>query len=263
MYKKIVLGLLLLGTLQYGFAQDTLSGNYGSLTLAKKIYYVNDVISISDEFVAEAGATLRIANGASVICLGSIRFSGTPTDRIRITSIKGQTGNGLVVQDTKNSEISMQFVTFDSLSLPLLLSDSWFRTKVLIKNCQFINNVGSQAVVQVMNPLIPFSDNPPKTSVEITQSLFGGNNAPLRLEEFRSDYLKVTVTGNTFTGNKISGYAQYTYSNNVLFGKMDLVTTNYTANISGNSFSFNYMRELDADTIVQQAHFGIYGNGDN
>ena len=74
MYKKIVLGLLLLCTLQYGFTQDTLSGNYGSLTLAKKIYYVNDVISISDEFVAEAGATLRIANGASVICLGSIRF---------------------------------------------------------------------------------------------------------------------------------------------------------------------------------------------
>ena len=263
MCKKIVLGLLLLVLIQQGFAQDTLSGNYGSLTLAKKVYYVNDVISISDEFVAEPGATLRIANGASVICLGSIRFTGSPTDRIRITSIKGQTGNGLVVQDTKNNEISMQFVTFDSLSLPFLLSDSWFRTKVLIKNCQFINNVGSQAVVQVMNPLIPFSDNPPKSSVEITQSLFGGNNAPLRLEDFRSDYLKITVTGNTFTGNKISGYAQYTYSNNVLFGKMDLVTTNYTANISGNSFAFNYMRELDADTIVQQAHFGIYGNGDS
>jgi hypothetical protein len=263
MYKKIIIGLLLLCFIQRGFAQDTLSGNYGSLTLAKKTYYVNDVVAISDEFVAEAGATIRIGNGASIICLGSVRFSGTPTDRIRVTSTKGQTGNGLVIQDSKNSEISFQFTTFDSLSLPILLSDSWFRTRAFMRNCQFINNVGSQAVVQVMNPQIPFSDNPPKSSIEITQCLFAGNNAPLRFEDLRSDYLRITVSGNTFSGNKISGYAQYTYSNNVLFGKMDLVQTNYSANISGNSFSFNYMRELDADTIVQQAHMGIYGNGDS
>lgn len=263
MYKKIIIGLLLLCFIQRGFTQDTLSGNYGSLTLAKKTYYVNDVVAISDEFVAEAGATIRIGNGASIICLGSVRFSGTPTDRIRITSTKGQTGNGLVIQDSKNSEISFQFTTFDSLSLPILLSDSWFRTSAFLRNCQFINNVGSQAVVQVMNPQIPFSDNPPKSSIEITQCLFAGNNAPLRFEDLRSDYLRITVSGNTFSGNKISGYAQYTYSNNVLFGKMDLVQTNYSANISGNSFSFNYMRELDADTIVQQAHMGIYGNGDS
>lgn len=263
MYKKIIIGLLLLCFIQRGFAQDTLSGNYGSLTLAKKTYYVNDVVAISDEFVAEAGATIRIGNGASIICLGSVRFSGTPTDRIRVTSTKGQTGNGLVIQDSKNSEISFQFTTFDSLSLPILLSDSWFRTSALIRSCQFINNVGSQAVVQVMNPQIPFSDNPPKSTIEISQSLFAGNNAPLRFEDLRSDYLRIKVSGNTFSGNKISGYAQYTYSNNVLFGKMDLVQTNYSANISGNSFSFNYMRELDADTIVQQAHMGIYGNGDS
>jgi hypothetical protein len=263
MCKKIFLGLILLSFLQRGIAQDTLSGNYGSLTLAKKTYIVNEVISISDDFVAEPGATIRISNGASIICLGSVRFSGSPTDRIRVTSTKGQAGNGLVIQDTKNNEIQFQFVTFDSLSIPILFSDSWFRTNVFIRNCQFINNQGSQAVVQVMNPQIPFSDNPPISTLEISQSLFAGNNAPLRFEDFRSDNMKISINGNTFSGNKISGYAQYTYSNNILFGKLDQMQTKYAANISGNSFAYNYMRELDADTIVQQAHMGIYGSGDS
>ena len=263
MCKKIFLGLMLLSFLQRGIAQDTLSGNYGSLTLAKKTYIVNEVISISDDFVAEPGATIRISNGASIICLGSVRFSGSPTDRIRVTSTKGQAGNGLVIQDTKNNEIQFQFVTFDSLSIPILFSDSWFRTNVFIRNCQFINNQGSQAVVQVMNPQIPFSDNPPISTLEISQSLFAGNNAPLRFEDFRSDNMKISINGNTFSGNKISGYAQYTYSNNILFGKLDQMQTKYAANISGNSFAYNYMRELDADTIVQQAHMGIYGSGDS
>lgn len=263
MYKKIALALMLIGCMQQLNAQDTLSGNYGSLKLTKKTYYVNDVVSVSDEFIAEPGTNIRIANGASIICLGSVRMTGSATDRIRITSTKGQAGNGLVIQDSKPSEISFQFVTFDSLSLPLVLSDNWFRNKVSIKNCQFINNVGSLAVVQVMNPAIPISDNPPRTSIELSQNLFGSNNAPLRFDDFRSDYMKISITGNTFTGNKIPGYAQYTYSNNILFGKLDQVATNYAANISGNSFAYNFMKELDADTIVQQAHMGIYGNGDS
>ena len=264
MYRKIFLGLfLLMGFQLIAQAQDTLSGNYGSLILAKKNYVINEVISVSDSFVVEAGAQVQINSGASIICLGSIRFSGTPTARIRITSSKNQTGNGIVIQGVVNSDIDIQYTTFDSLSIPLLFSDNWYRTKAVIRNCQFINNLGSQAVLHVMNPQIPFSDNPPISSVQISQCLFGGNTAPLRFEDLRSDYLKIDVFGNTFTSNKISGYAQYTYSNNILFGKLDNMQTRFTANIRENSFIYNYMRELDADTVVQQAHMGIYGSGDS
>ena len=263
MYRKIFLGLFLLMGFQLAQSQDTLSGNYGSLILAKKNYVINEVISVSDSFVVEAGAQVQINLGASIICLGSIRFNGTPTARIRITSSKNQTGNGIVIQGVVNSDIDIQYTTFDSLSIPLLFSDNWYRTKAVIRNCQFINNLGSQAVLHVMNPQIPFSDNPPISSVQISQCLFGGNTAPLRFEDLRSDYLKIDVFGNTFTSNKISGYAQYTYSNNILFGKLDNMQTRFTANIRENSFVYNYMRELDADTVVQQAHMGIYGSGDS
>lgn len=263
MYRKIFLGLLLLIGFQQAFSQDTLSGNYGSLILTKKNYVVNEVISISDSFVVEAGAQIQINSGASIICLGAVRFAGAPTARIRITSSKNQTGNGIVIQGVVNSNINIQYTTFDSLSIPLLFADNWYRSKAVVRNCQFINNLGSQAVLHVMNPQIPFSDNPPISSVEISQCLFGGNNAPLRFEDLRNDNLRIDVFGNTFTSNKISGYAQYTYSNNVLFGKLDNMQTKFTANIRENSFVYNYMRELDADTVVQQAHMGIYGSGDS
>jgi hypothetical protein len=98
MYRKIFLGLFLLMGFQLTHAQDTLSGNYGSLILAKKNYVINEVISVSDSFVVEAGAQVQINSGASIICLGSVRFRGTPTARIRITSSKNQTGNGIVIQ---------------------------------------------------------------------------------------------------------------------------------------------------------------------
>jgi len=265
MYRKIVLILLLAVSFQEAFSQDTLSGNYGSLILTKKTYVVNDVIAISESLVVEAGAQIQINSGtASIVCLGTVQFKGTPTERIRVTSSKGKTGNGMVIAGVVNGEINIQYATFDSLSMPILFSDSWYRSRVLIRNCQFINNLGSQAVVHVMNPQIPFSDNPPVSSIQISQCLFGGNTAPLRFEDMRGDNLKIDVFANTFTGNKISGYAQYTYSNNILFGKLDMIPdAKFNANIRENSFVYNYMRELDADTIVQQAHLGIFGSGDS
>ena len=115
MYRKIFLGLILLIGFQQAFSQDTLSGNYGSLILTKKNYVVNEVISISDSFVVEAGAQVQINSGASIICLGAVRFAGTPTARIRVTSSKTQTGNGIVIQGvvfSKFSECALSFINF-------------------------------------------------------------------------------------------------------------------------------------------------------
>lgn len=263
MCRKIFLVLLLAIGID-SYSQDTLSGNYGSLTLTKKSYVVNDVIAISESLIVEAGAKISLNTGASIICLGSIQFKGTATDRVRITSTNSKTGNGMVIQGVVNGDINIQYTTFDSLSLPILFSDNWYRSRVLIRNCQFINNSGSQAVVHVMNPQIPFSDNPPVSYIQISQSLFAGNSSPLRFEDLRGDNLKIEVFANTFTVNRISGYAQYTYSNNILFGKLDMIPdAKFNASIRENSFVYNYMRELDADTIVQQAHMGIFGSGDS
>ena len=60
MYRKIFLGLFLLMGFQLAQSQDTLSGNYGSLILAKKNYVINEVISVSDSFVVEAGAQIGV-----------------------------------------------------------------------------------------------------------------------------------------------------------------------------------------------------------
>ena len=110
---------------------------------------------------------------------------------------------------------------------------------------------------------MPFSDVVPVANFRITGSLFAANIAPVRFEDLQSDYLKIEITNNAFVGNKISGYGQYTFTSNTLFGRMDKMQNRFRAVIKDNSFAQNFMRDVDADTLVQAASVGIYGSGDS
>ncbi len=244
---------------------DTLIGNFPKLHLEKKNYYVNENITIVDSLSADAGANIYLGEGVTIVCLGAVNLNGSNSvgGRIRITSGKGKQGTGFVIAAANNTSIVMNATTFDSLVTPISFTDEWFRPEVSIRNCQFIKNVGTTAIIQVLNPKVPFVDVVPVANFRITGTLFAANIAPIRFEDLQSDYLKIEISNNTFVGNKISGYGRYTFTSNMLFGRMDKMQNRFRAVIKDNSFTQNYMRDVDADTLVQVANVGIYGSGDS
>ncbi len=241
-----------------------MSGSYTKLHLTKKNYVINnDNITVVDSLIVDAGVTVRLADNTSIVCLGAIAMNGLANNRIRFTSKRNQTGSGFVIATQANYELHFNYVTFDSLVLPILFADGWFRTEIEVKNSQFINNEGTSAVIQVLNPTIPAGDAVPITTLRLTHNLFANNIAPVKFEDLQSDNFKIEVTGNSFVENRISGSGKFTYSGNMLYGRMDKMQTRFKANIKGNSFVNNYLRDIDADTLIQQADMGIYGGADS
>ena len=263
MWKKIIISSLFLLCSFFAWSQDTLSGNFIKLHLLRKNYVINDVVSVTDSLIVDAGANIQLANNVTMVCLGAVFMNGTATNRIKVLSRKNQTGTGFVIAAQSNDGLQFKYVNFDSLVMPISFTDGWFRPDTRIQNCQFVHNVGTTAIIQVLNPTVPMSDNIPIASFRLNQSLFAGNIAPIRFEDLQSDFLRIDVSNNSFVGNKISGYAQYTFSGNMIFGRMDRMQSRFKAVIKENSFVNNFLRDIDADTLIQQAHMGIYGNADS
>ncbi len=265
MLKKIIVSSLLVLCGLAAWSQDTLSGSYYKLHLTKKNYVINEneVISVTDSLVVDAGVTIRLGNNATLVSLGAIAMNGLPNNRIRITSKKNQTGKGMLIAAQSNFELHFKMVTFDSLVMPIGFNDNWFRTEIDINNCQFINNEGTTAVIQFLNPTTPLSDAAPITTLRLTKNLFAGNIAPIRFEDMQTDYFKIEVVANTFIGNRISGYSPPNFTGMMLFGRLDKMQSRFKAVIKGNSFVNNYLRDIEADTLIQLAHMGIYGNSDS
>ena len=263
MLRKSLVSILFLICGLAAWSQDTLSGNFIKLHLGRRNYVINNNISITDSLIVDAGANIRLGDNVTIVCLGEVIMNGTASNRIKINSKKGQTGTGLIIAYPSDLPVQIKYTTFDSLVTPISFTDGWFRPEVTISFCQFLHNEGTSAVMQVLNPSVPISDATPTASFRVLQNLFSGNIAPLRFEDLQSDYFKIEVIGNSFVGNKISGYSQYTFSGNMIFGRMDKMQSRFKAAIKGNSFVNNFLRDIDADTLIQQAHMGIYGNADS
>ena len=245
--------------------KDTLVGSFSRLHLVKRNYVINDVISITDSLIVDAGATIRLGDNVTIVCMGAVVFNGAAGNagRIRVTSRKGQAGSGLVIVAQNNYPLSINYTTFDSLVAPLVFQEGWYRPEINIQNSQFIRNVGTSSVIQVVNPTVPFSDVTPVSNFRLSQNLFAGNTAAVRFEDLQSEYLKIEVVNNSFVGNRISGYGFYSFSSNVLWGRMDKMQNRFKALIKGNSFAYNYFREIDADTLIQAGNIGVYGGSDS
>ena len=128
---------------------DTLTGNFPTLHLEKKNYFVNENITIVDSLSIDAGANIHLGEGVSIVCLGAVSMNGVNSvgSRVRITSGKGKQGTGLVIAASNNYSVVINNTTFDSLVMPISFADGWFRPEVSIRNCQFIKNAGTTAII--------------------------------------------------------------------------------------------------------------------
>ena len=200
-------------------SQDTLRGNYTNLHLTERSYYASEVITVSDSFIVDAGAHLLLANGISIICRGPVSIKGTFDKRVHIESAVAQSAQGFVFAAYSPNNIDISYTRFEKLVLPLNFEYGWYRLQANIHHNEFINNAGSTAVLQVLNPVSSIDDKKTPVAFTLNNNLFAQNQAPVYFEDLAGDVMQVKIVANTFTANTIRDYGKYTFSSNFLFGR--------------------------------------------
>lgn len=262
--KKIIGALLVLTAFLPAAAQsqqDTLRGDYSELRLSGKRYFIAEVITVAGNFVVEPGAQIIFNSGASLVCRGSVQMDGTPERRIVVQSVAARNGQGIIVAGNSNKDININHTRFESLTLPLNFEFGWYRSSVTVANSEFVGNVGSTAVIQVVNP--GYEGSSANTVFSLYKNLFTENQAPIYFEDLVSDRMQINIVGNAFVQNRMMEYGKYTFSSNVLFGRMDKTSTRFLPFVTGNSFVGNVLWDNNADTVLHAANFGVYGSCDS
>lgn len=248
------------------FAQDTLQSSYDQLTLTKGTYIVSSVVTINDMLKVEPGVSIVFASGGTIVCNGNVLFDGKIENNIVLKSADSSWGNGIAIR-TKNFQASVlfKFVEFNKLILPINFSNGWLRKTVNIEDCIFSNNEGTTSVLQVLTPNTNPGDDSTVIQFAVRNSLFFENRASLYFEDLSTNNFGLTIANNTFYGNRMPGYGKYSFSSNLIYGRSDKKTSVSASRflMTDNSFLVNQMWDVDADTLVQRANFGVYGNSDS
>lgn len=256
--------LLLLLTVACGVhAQDTLRGNYGTLHLRGGVYLATETVSIADSLVVDAGTKIYFSPGVSMLAQGVVRMNGTPGSTIQLLSRTTESGQGLVVIGNYVGEVSIRYTQFSKLLLPLDFEVGWYRTRVTISNNEFVNNEGPIAVLQLLSGGDTKRPTDPEIAVTIRENLFAENRSPVYIQDFMTDHMQIRMEQNAFVNNRIQEYGKYTYSSNMLFGRMDKLYRVNAPVITGNSFVNNYLWDNATDSLVHHANMGVYGNLDS
>jgi hypothetical protein len=244
-------------------SQDTLRGNYSNLHLTGRSYFVSEMVTVTDSFTVDAGARILLANGISIICRGPVSIKGLPDKRVRVESAASQSAQGFVFAAYAPGAIDISYTSFAKLVLPLNFEYGWYRTKAEIHDNEFINNVGSTAVVQVLNPASAIDNTGVPVAFTLSANLFAQNQAPVYFEDLAGDLMQVRIVANTFTANTIRDYGKYTFSSNFLFGRIDNPRSKYIAEVTQNSFAGNMLWDTNADSVLHAANMGVYGSMDS
>jgi hypothetical protein len=243
-------------------AQDTLAGDYNSLIIKSGFHVIKENVTIKGKLEIQPGAKIELSDPGLLICEGDVSIIGDKNNKIEIFGKPKYEGVGLVIRGLDNnnqSRIDIRNTVFSQLQLPILFDFGWKRSAVNIADNYFINNTGKVTIIQVLNPPFNLSIDFSKIDFKIEHNLFSGNNAAIYFEDFKSDHVNILIRNNTFYGNLIYGYKNYNISTNILYGRADAIFARYTPLIENNSFTFNYLIDNIADTIVHAANFGIYG----
>jgi hypothetical protein len=243
-------------------AQDTLAGDYNTLTIKAGLHIIKESVTVKGKLEIQPGAKIEFADPGVLVCEGAVSMIGDKNNKIEIYGKVKAEGIGIVIRGldyNNSSSVNINNVIFSGLQIPLYFDFGWKRLAVNIQDNYFINNIGKVTVIQVLNPPFNLSKEADAIEFKLQHNLFSGNSASIYFEDLKSDYVKYEISNNTFYGNNIYGFNNYNISTNVLYGRADELYTRYTPIIENNSFSYNYLVDNIADTIVHAANFGIYG----
>ncbi len=241
-------------------AQEAIKGSYDSLSLKSgRRYSVRETVTVIHKLIIEPGVIVDFIGNGKIVIEGAVRSVGTANKIIQFNGIKSNTeSTGIIIRSDNDSEIDFRYTSFDSLSMPISFESGWYRSRVLIENCQFKYTNGSIAIIQMLNPKT--NSDKQVIAFNLVNNLFFKNKGSLYIEDFQLDYLKLIISKNVFIDNLLAGFGQYTFSGNFLYGRNDYKSGKHIADIRDNSFVRNFLKDIDADTIIKVAHFGVYGS---
>ena len=259
----LVIVLLVFTSITFkAIAQDTLAGDYNTLTIKAGIHIIKETVTVKGKLEIQAGAKIEFREPGVLVSEGAVSIIGDKNNKIEFFGKSKEEGIGLVIRGIDNnntSRIDIQNAIFSGLQLPIYFDFGWKRAGVDIKDNYFINNIGKVSIIQVLN--LPFNLNIESAAIDfkIEHNLFSGNSGSVYIEDLKSDYVRFSISNNTFYGNNIYGIKNYNISTNILYGRADELYTRYSPFIENNSFAYNYLVDNIQDTIIQTANFGVYG----
>lgn len=244
-------------------SQDVVNGSHKNLIIKSDTTIISETVYVSDSLIIKSGAILKFINSSSIIANGYTSIIGTENSRIKFLSEGENTGIGLVIANVSNELVTIENTDFINLNFPINFDFGWFRSFVRITNCQFIKNTSSNSVIQILNPNMVTQNSDIVAKLLIQNNLFVENHSAIYVEDFSSNILDLTISDNVFTNNLINYFGKYTFSTNVIYGRLDKMQTNFKTKFSNNSFSNNLLVNSSSDSVLQKANFGIYGSGDS
>lgn len=244
-------------------SQDVVIGSHKNLIINSDTTIISETVYVSDSLIIKSGAILKFINSSSIIANGYTSIIGTANSRIKFLSEGENTGIGLVIANVSNELVAIENTDFINLNFPINFDFGWFRSFVSITNCQFIKNTSSNSVIQILNPYMVTQNSNTVAKLLIQNNLFAENHSAIYVEDFSSNTLDLTISDNVFTNNLINYFGKYTFSTNVIYGRLDKMQTNFKTKFSNNSFSNNLLVNSSIDSVLQKANFGIYGSGDS
>lgn len=257
MKKFYILLLLITSSGLLVAAQDTISGNYDELIIAKGRHIVNSMVTVNNSLKVDSGAKIEFIDNGTLICGGLVEMIGNKYD-IELYGKKNAEGVGLIINNNNERSIFINNVIFRGLQMPLYFDFGWKRNLVSITHNKFEKNIGKVSLVQVLNA--PFAINDSLyVQFELTDNIFSENKAALYFEDLKSDQIHFDINQNVFINNMIYGSKTYNIANNMIYGRVDQMYKKYTPTIEKNSFVNNNLVDILTDTIVHLANMGIYG----
>lgn len=262
-YLFFTLLLLIINVQLYSQMKDTISGNYTDLVIDKGSHMIISSVNVSGKLEIMPGAVIEISDPGVLVCYGDININGDKQNKINILGYSKQPGIGIVVksENTNNNmnTIDITNTIFSNLQLPLYFDFGWKRKYVNLSNNIFINNIGYTSTIQVLNPPFNMFKDSLFTDFKIFNNLFTENNGAIYFEDLSSDFVKIDISNNTFYDNHIYGINNYNITSNFLNGRMDQNDVRFYPSITKNNFLFNYLFDINTETLVHSANFGIYG----
>jgi len=120
------------------------------------------IIPKDKELIIAAGARIDLLNGAKIISNSRIIAEGTPNDPIKIYS-SDNLGQCLLVIDEERKSV-LKYVYFNNLSncsdsrMELTGSINFYKTKVLMDNIYFIDNIKGDDYLNIINSKFDFNN---------------------------------------------------------------------------------------------------------
>ena len=86
-----IVGVVIITTMSFhAIGQDTLAGNYPTLTLKSGLHIIKETVTVKGKLEIQAGAKIEISDPGIIVCEGEVNINGDKNNKIeaRVTSVQ-------------------------------------------------------------------------------------------------------------------------------------------------------------------------------